>query len=313
MSGKIARFEQLAYLGLTLAVIQAPIEILRATSTSYETQSAVGAAKILAIAGEALGILLGLVPILLIGRSRQKWARWLFLLLYLSALGFLVVNYGRSSGFFDLLSVLQALIWGAALWFLFSADEDDWLGVTPEPARAAPPPAALPRTAPPRPPKPRLRAPALQTPAAPTPAVQAPAQQTPRPRTRIAAGRRVVVAPHELNHQKKVEAHVAEMERGGVNKLISAPPPFQLLWMLGMEIPPPLFLGFLPTMAILSAPLVVLWNLLNLMFGGSLLTGALFGTLVSVFLGALAAAYYRDKASNQALPSWENYLPMKGG
>jgi hypothetical protein len=308
MSGKIARFEQLAYLGLILAVIQAPIEILRATSTSYETQSAVGAAKMLAIGGEVLGILLGLLPIWLIGRRRQKWARWLFLLLYVSALGFLAVNYGRSSTFFDFLSVLQALIWGCALWFLFSADEDDWLGVVPEPVSAAPLVARPARTAPPRPPKPRLRASALQTPAAPDPV-----QKTPRPRTRIAAGRRVVVAPSELNHQKKVDAHVEEMGRGGVNKLISAPPPFQLLWMLGMEIPPPLFLGFLPTMAILSAPLVVLWNLLNLLFGGSLLTGGLFGTLVCIFLGALAAAYYRDKASNQALPSWENYLPMKGG
>ncbi len=293
MSGKITRFEQLAYLGLILAVVEAPIEIIKATSTTYETQTAVGAAKVLAIAGEVLGILIGWLPIWLIARRRKKWARWLFLLLYAAAIGFCVANFGRSNALFDLLNVLQALIWGCALWFLFTADQQSWLERGREPVVAAPA-TDLP---PPRPQPVRQQTPRLQE---------------PRPRTRVAAGRRVVVAPHELNHQKKVEAHVAEMGMGGVGKLVSAPPPFQLLWALGLEIPPPLFLGFLPTMLILSTPLLVIWNGLNLLFRWfDPLVGGLFGTLVCVFLGALGAAYYRDKAYNHALPSWENYLPMK--
>lgn len=301
MSRSVTRFEQLAYLGLFLAVIQAPLELLRATSEMQVSPIALGAAKTIAIVGEFLGIVVGWLPIWLIARRRKSWARWLFVAIYVAALAFCVVNFGKSGRLFDVLNALQAVLWGLALCFLFTRDAKAWLQGLAD----APPVESVVRV--------RATAPAPVPVTAPAPVPPpAPAPARTQTRMRVAAGRRVVVAPSELSHRGKVDAHVAEAGKSGVSSYVAAPPPFRLLWTMDLAIPPPLFLGFAPMMLIAAIPFVVVWALLNavLQWGG-MVNGLIVGTFAGLVFGALVAAYYRHKSQKLALPSWENYLPMR--
>ncbi len=276
MSRNITRFEQLAYLGLMLAVVEAPLELLRATGEMQGTPTAISAAKIIAILGEFLGIGIGWLPIWLIARRGKYWARWLFLAVYVAALAFGVTNLGRAGRLFDFLNTLQAIFWTAALYFLFARDRQTGLELAPN-----------------------------------APLVE---REAPIARTRVQAGRREVVAPGELKHRGKVDAHVAEMGRVGIAKYIAAPPLFRLLWASGLELPPPLFLGFVPTMLITGVPFAVVWALLNgFMKWVGIAIAFLVGICVSLLFGALVAAYYRHKLQRLSLPSWENYLPTREG
>jgi Family of unknown function (DUF6404) len=274
LSNNLHRFEQLAYLGLAVAVVQAPFEIMRAMEAVVASPSASAAAKAVAIAGEVLGILMGWLPIWLIARRRWKWARWLFLAIYAAALLFSVTNIGRAGPFFDFMNVLQAVLWGTALFFLFTARPENWLRDTPDERPVT--------------------------------------TQAGRTRMRIPGGRRVVVAPGELSYRGRIDAHIREMTGAGMARAIVAPPQFQLLWAMGVDVAPPLFLAFVPNMTIMAVPLVVVWSILVPFapWSDPLSTYAA-GIFLCLFAGALVAAYYRDKSYTLALPSWDNYLPSR--
>ena len=295
MARNIARFEELAYLGLILAVVEAPLEILRATSEASGTPTAIGAAKVSAILGEFLGIAIGWLPIWLVARRGKNWARWFFLLVYLIALGFTVANYGRAGRLFDALNAMQAVFWTGALYFLFSGEAP----ALAEPAASATSAESKqPREAPAR----------VRLAEGPAPAER----KAPVVRQRVAAGRRVVVAPGEIDHRGKVEAHVAEMREAGIAGPVAAPPLFRLLWATGLAVPPPLFLGFMPIMLIAAAPFLLVWVVVEGLMGWmGLVAGLLAGVIASLLFGALIAAYYRHRLKRLSLPSWENYLPAK--
>jgi hypothetical protein len=338
MSRSITRFEQLAYLGLFLAVAQAPLELIRATGEIQGSPVAVGAAKTISILGEFLGILIGWLPIWLIARRRQSWARWLFVIVYFVALGFFISNYGKSGRLFDVMNGTQAVLWGLAMCFLFTRGARDWLWGEEEElaaATAASEPVAVraPRsvapTAPVPPPKPAAKPkpqPAPMPKVAPKPAPKV--EPTPRPvpvparpaeaaapgrtRMRVAAGRRVVVAPAELSHHGKVDAHVLEVAKAGVNPYVSSPPLFRLLWAWNLAVPPPLFLGFIPIIVMAWLPFMLVWLLLNALAGFmGTLNGLVVGAWLGLAFGALLAAYYRRTARRLALPAWEHYLPAR--
>ncbi len=138
-----------------------------------------------------------------------------------------------------------------------------------------------------------------------------------KPRLRVRAGRREVAAPGEFDHRGRVEAYVDEMADLGIATYTSAPPLFRLLWAIGLEIPPPLFLAALPLTLIAGSMFAVFWGLgmwlavwrssyglpAWLVLGVAVLAGLLFG--------ACLAAYYRWKARSLSLPSWEDYLPPR--
>lgn len=45
-------------------------------------------------------------------------------------------------------------------------------------------------------------------------------------------------------HRQRVGCLIEELGQQDVGPYTVAPPPFRLLWALGLEVPPPLFLGF---------------------------------------------------------------------
>ena len=67
-----------------------------------------------------------------------------------------------------------------------------------------------------------------------------------------------------MTHRQKVDHLIEELGRQGVGTYAVAPPLFRLLWALGLEVPPPFFLGF--------RRLTLFWELPSASYGPSCLT-----------------------------------------
>jgi len=63
-----------------------------------------------------------------------------------------------------------------------------------------------------------------------------------------------------MTHRQKVDRLIAELGQQGVSPKMIAPPFFRLLWALGLEVPPPLFLGFVELTVLMGAPFGILWG-----------------------------------------------------
>ncbi len=122
-----------------------------------------------------------------------------------------------------------------------------------------------------------------------------------------------------MNHRQKVDRLVEELGQQGIDSYTAAPPLFRLLWMLGLDIPPPFFLGFHKLalvmgtfFAVLEGPLwgILMW--LSLWQGEipAPIAVALTGfeaVLAGVAFGLVMAWYLRRKSAQLGLPSWEDY------
>ncbi len=64
----------------------------------------------------------------------------------------------------------------------------------------------------------------------------------------------------DMPHPQKVDHLIQELDHQGVSSTMSAPPLFRLQWALGLEVPPPLFLGLLQYALVLGIPFGVLWG-----------------------------------------------------
>jgi hypothetical protein len=211
----------------------------------------------------------GWLLIWLIVRQRQGWARWVFLGFALVLLAHLVLSFGRAPLWVDGLNGLQVLAWLAGVSLTLMDEARPWFEASPLPAQ----------------------------------------DEKPKPRLRVAAGQRIVVEPEEATHRKKVDAHIAEVGRLGVPSYIAAPPPFELLWSAGLEIPPPLFLGYLPVMLIVAAPAAIVC-VFPFAFLVRPAVALVLAAWCGLILGAVVAAFWRRKARDLALPAWEHYLPI---
>jgi hypothetical protein len=226
------------------------------------------------------GALAGLLEIVVIGagwlliwltaRQRQGWARWVFLGFALVLLARLVLTFGRAPLWVDGLYGLQVLAWLAGVSLTLVNEARPWFEASPLPAQ----------------------------------------EEKPKLRLRVPAGQRIVVEPEEVTHRTKVDAHVAEVGRLGVPAHVAAPPPFELLWSAGLEIPPPLFLGFLPVMAIVAAPATIVC-VFPFAFLVRPAVALVLAAWCGLILGAIVASLYRRKARDLALPAWEHYLPIQ--
>ena len=115
-----------------------------------------------------------------------------------------------------------------------------------------------------------------------------------------------------MSHREKVDHLIADLGKRGVSQYTVAPPAFRLLWALGIKIPPPFFMGFGSLTLLMGVFFGVLWGVvmwflqwqtLRLSLEVAILAAAGAGLL----FGLLMAAYYRWKANQLQLPTWENY------
>ena len=116
-----------------------------------------------------------------------------------------------------------------------------------------------------------------------------------------------------MKKSSKLESNKQHMVARGVGETTAFPPAWRLFWSIGIKLPPPPFLGFLPLALVaggLFGPLFAVgaWLLGN---RGSrempayealwvaLITGAAFGLIM--------AAYYRHLARKHRLGSWATF------
>jgi hypothetical protein len=113
-----------------------------------------------------------------------------------------------------------------------------------------------------------------------------------------------------MTQSSKLESYKKHMAARGVGESTSFPPAWHMLWAVGIELPPPLFLGFLPLALIaggLFGPLfgVGVWLLGNRGFREMSVNQALWVVLIAgAAFGLIMAAYYRHLARKHRLGSW---------
>src|SRR5690349_9091530 len=105
-----------------------------------------------------------------------------------------------------------------------------------------------------------------------------------------------------MTHREKVQRLVDDLRKRGVNPSTTAPPFFRMLWALGIEIAPPLYLGFLPLLLLMGGFFGLMWGavmwLIQWQFWHApweVALGAAAGA--GLLFGLMMAAYYRWKAS----------------
>jgi len=112
-----------------------------------------------------------------------------------------------------------------------------------------------------------------------------------------------------MTHSEKVAHLTSELSAKGVKKLTIAPPIFRLLWALGIEIPPPLFLGFFPLAILMGLAACLGMSVVYLLSGLPRvpLRAVFFGVAFGLIVGSYLRLYYRWKAKTLNLPRWEDY------
>ena len=113
-----------------------------------------------------------------------------------------------------------------------------------------------------------------------------------------------------MTHSQKTDRLVSELKAKGVGRNWSSPPLFRILWALGIEVPPPLFMHFFPLATLIGGFVFAMMAALRLWFLG--LRADLPGDFLIIpttagFLGLLASWNFRRKAKKLHLPSWETY------
>ena len=115
-----------------------------------------------------------------------------------------------------------------------------------------------------------------------------------------------------MTHSEKLEQMQKHLAEIGVSPSTAAPPIWKLLWRLGIDIPPPLFMGFWSSAAFMGTFFGVFWGILmwlilwsrqdmpiSLALAAPAFAGVLFGLCM--------AAYFRHLAHKHKLPSWAAY------
>ena len=118
-----------------------------------------------------------------------------------------------------------------------------------------------------------------------------------------------------MTHQDKVDHLIEELGQQGIGPYTVAPPLFRLLWRLGLEVPPPFFLGFRQLTLLLGISFGVLWGAImwlwvwrELGLVGSLAVGVPSTVLAGLLFGVIMALFFRWRAGRLELPSsWKDY------
>lgn len=114
-------------------------------------------------------------------------------------------------------------------------------------------------------------------------------------------------------HAYKIEAYKGEMAKKGIGSATAAPPLWEFLWSLGINLPPPLYLGFLP-MALLCG------TFFGLLFGAiawymgtrgartmSLQEASVVALATGTFFGLTVAWFSRRLARKHGLGTWSAF------
>ncbi len=114
-----------------------------------------------------------------------------------------------------------------------------------------------------------------------------------------------------MNHDDKVEYMKRDLAIRGIGAWTTAPPLFRVLWAMGLEIPPPLFLSFVALVLLAGCFTAAIISLLMFVFLDWSGHDPKLGVAISAGFGLLGgfkwAVYYRRQAAAMELPAWQDY------
>ncbi len=116
-----------------------------------------------------------------------------------------------------------------------------------------------------------------------------------------------------MKDSRKLENYKQHMAARGVSEWNAFPPLWQLLWLLGITVPPPPFLSFLSLAALAGGvfgPLFAsaVWLFENRRYEGMSVEGALWIALITGgAFGLTMAAYYRNMGRKHRLGPWSTF------
>jgi hypothetical protein len=115
-----------------------------------------------------------------------------------------------------------------------------------------------------------------------------------------------------LSREQRVAALKPHMAAIGIAWSTALPPLWPLLWRLGLDVPPPLFLAFWRIVVWMGGAFALAWGAgmwwfvwsphgIRPVFGLAMAAGG------GILFGLAMAAYYRAVARKHRLPSWDAY------
>lgn len=113
------------------------------------------------------------------------------------------------------------------------------------------------------------------------------------------------------------EAALDLLKSTGIRRSNYLPPAIRLLWRIGVQVPPPHFVGFMSTLLVSGAAFATLWGLLMWLFlwrnqDMRLVAAASASGAAGILFGLLMAMYYAYGRRKHHLPSWSS-LGSSGG
>ena len=113
-----------------------------------------------------------------------------------------------------------------------------------------------------------------------------------------------------MTNSSKLESYKQYMAANGVAESTAFPPAWNLLWSMGVKVPPPPFLGFVPLVLISGSLFGPLFGIGAWLLGNrgvremSVDKGLWVALITGVAFGLIMAAYYRHLARRHQLGSW---------
>ena len=116
-----------------------------------------------------------------------------------------------------------------------------------------------------------------------------------------------------MTHASKLQAYKQLMTQRGIGWSTAAPPLWQLLWSLGVALPPPLFMGFVPLFLLTGTTFGILFGTGAWVLGNrgnrtmSLGHAEVVALITGTVFGLVMALYIRRLSRKQALGSWSAF------
>lgn len=115
-----------------------------------------------------------------------------------------------------------------------------------------------------------------------------------------------------MEHREKVQRMTSHMAAVGISRSTAAPPAWRLLWRLGIDVPPPLFMSFgtlaVTTGLVFAVTMALVGWWMRSPDGTDLVAEVvLVPAVAGAVFGLAMAVLYRGWAKQHRLPRWSEY------